>query len=603
LTQLSTGSKRRFQLALIKPSHYDDDGYVIQWARAFVPSNTLAVLNSLARDAARRDVLGADTEIDITVIDEIHTRVRIERLLAQFRRHGNFGLVGLVGVQSNQYPRSLDIARRFRAAGLPVMIGGFHVSGCLAMLPGLQAGLQIAVDMGISLFAGELEGRMDEVLSDAANGTLKPIYNYLKDLPALESAPTPILPIKHLRKTVQSMASFDAGRGCPFQCSFCTIINVQGRKSRGRTADDIERTIREHYAEGIRHFFISDDNLARNKDWEAIFDRIIELRERENMSVKLMVQVDMLCHKIPNFIEKAARAGTNRVLVGLESINAANLLAAKKRQNKLTEYRKMLLAWKKAGAITTAGYILGFPFDTPESIREDIQIIQRELPLDILEFFCLTPLPGSEDHKVLFEKGEWMHPDMNIYDGEHAVSNHPNMSKEEWERVYRTAWQTYYTPEHMQTLLRRGAATNCSMSRLVGFIYLFSSSVPLENIHPLQGGLLRRKYRLDRRPGMPTEPVWSFYPALVGNFLWKMSRSVRLLAWLHVNNQRFKKSADRYTYTDQALAPVTDDESETLDLLTHSEAARQAVKHSQKIAELTGGRSSPRDRDAVALHG
>jgi hypothetical protein len=603
LTQLSAGSKRRFQLALIKPSHYDDDGYVIQWTRAFVPSNTLAVLNSLGRDAARREVLGADTEIDITVIDEIHTRVRIERLLAQFRRHGNFGLVGLVGVQSNQYPRSLDIARRFRAAGLPVMIGGFHVSGCLAMLPGLQADLQIAVDMGISLFAGELEGRMDEVLSDAANGTLKPIYNYLKDLPALESAPTPILPTKHLRKTVQSMASFDAGRGCPFQCSFCTIINVQGRKSRGRTADDIERTIREHYAEGIRHFFISDDNLARNKDWEAIFDRIIELRERENLSVKLMVQVDMLCHKIPNFIEKAARAGTNRVLVGLESINAANLLAAKKRQNKLTEYRKMLLAWKKAGAITTAGYILGFPFDTPESIRDDIQIIQRELPLDILEFFCLTPLPGSEDHKVLFEKGEWMHPDMNIYDGEHAVSNHPNMSKEEWERVYRTAWQTYYTPEHMQTLLRRGAATNCSMSRLVGFIYLFSSSVPLENIHPLQGGLLRRKYRLDRRPGMPTEPVWSFYPALVGNFLWKMSRSVRLLTWLHVNNQRFKKSADRYTYTDQALAPVTDDESETLDLLTHSEAARQAVKHSQKIAELTGGRSSPRDRDAIALQG
>ena len=176
---------------------------------------------------------------------------------------------------------------------------------------------------------------------------------------------------------------------------------MQGRKSRGRTADDVERTIREHWAQGIRHFFITDDNLARNKDWEAIFDRIIELRERDKMKIRLMVQVDTLCHKIPNFIEKAARAGTNRVLVGMESINAANLIAAKKRQNKITEYRKMLLAWKNAGAITTAGYILGFPFDTPESIREDIEIIKKELPLDILEFFCLTPLPGSEDHKVL----------------------------------------------------------------------------------------------------------------------------------------------------------------------------------------------------------
>ena len=124
---------------------------------------------------------------------------------------------------------------------------------------------------------------MDLILQDTANGTLKPIYNYLKDLPSLESEPTPILPVDHLKKTFQALASFDAGRGCPFQCSFCTIINVQGRKSRRRSADDVERTIREHYAQGIRHFFITDDNLARNKDWEAIFDRIIALRERENM--------------------------------------------------------------------------------------------------------------------------------------------------------------------------------------------------------------------------------------------------------------------------------------------------------------------------------
>src|SRR5436309_1017161 len=182
-----TRPTRRFQLVLIKPSHYDDDGYVIQWVRAFVPSNTLAVLYSLARDSEQRGVLGPDTAIDITVIDEIHTRVKVKQLLARFRRHGGFGLLGLVGVQSNQYPRALDIARPFRAAGVPVMIGGFHVSGCLAMLPELQADLKTTLDMGVSLFAGELEGRMDAILADAAGGTLKPIYNYLKDLPSLES--------------------------------------------------------------------------------------------------------------------------------------------------------------------------------------------------------------------------------------------------------------------------------------------------------------------------------------------------------------------------------------------------------------------------------
>src|ERR1043166_10291362 len=81
------GAGRRFQLVLIKPSRYDDDGYVIQWMRAFIPSNTLAVLYSLARDSARRGALGPDTDIDITVIDEINARVKTRRLISLFRRH------------------------------------------------------------------------------------------------------------------------------------------------------------------------------------------------------------------------------------------------------------------------------------------------------------------------------------------------------------------------------------------------------------------------------------------------------------------------------------------------------------------------------------
>lgn len=124
-------SKRRFQLVLIKPSHYDDDGYVIRWWRALIPSNSLAALYGIAVDCAERQVLGADVAIDIEVIDETNRRVDIPALLSLFASRGNFGLVGLVGVQSNQYPRALDIARPLRAAGVQVAIGGFHVSGCL----------------------------------------------------------------------------------------------------------------------------------------------------------------------------------------------------------------------------------------------------------------------------------------------------------------------------------------------------------------------------------------------------------------------------------------------------------------------------------------
>jgi hypothetical protein len=372
-------------------------------------------------------------DLELDAIDETNRRIRPEAIAQSIREAGD-GMVMLIGVQSNQFPRALDLTAAFRRHGLKVGIGGFHVSGTLAMLPGVEANVQKALDMGAFVFAGEAEeGRLDQVLHDAIADRLQPVYNYMADLPTIEHVPVPHLPESIVRRTFGANASFDAGRGCPFQCSFCTIINVQGRKSRRRSPDDVEKIVREHARNGILRFFITDDNFARNKDWELIFDRLIHLREQEGINLRLIIQVDTLCHRLPNFIPKAARAGVRRVFIGLENISPDNLLAAKKRQNKITEYRQMLLAWKQAGAYTYCGYILGFPNDTPERIERDIRVIQRELPVDLLEFFFLTPLPGSEDHKKLWLQGVPMDPDLNKYDLNHAVTGHPVMSKVEWE--------------------------------------------------------------------------------------------------------------------------------------------------------------------------
>src|SRR6202022_3833147 len=97
--------------------------------------------------------------------------------------------------------------------------------------------------------------------------------------------------------------------------SFCTIINVQGRKSRYRSADDIERIVRQNAAQNISRFFITDDNFARNKNWEPIFDRLIELRQ-QGLKITFLIQVDTLAHIIPRFIEKAARAGCKYAFIG-----------------------------------------------------------------------------------------------------------------------------------------------------------------------------------------------------------------------------------------------------------------------------------------------
>jgi radical SAM superfamily enzyme YgiQ (UPF0313 family) len=579
---MSAQTKRKtFALVLIKPSHYDDDGYVIQWLRSAIPSNTLAALYGLTVDCAERRVLGDGVDIVITAYDETNTRIRPKRIARRIAR-ADGGMVGLVGVQSNQYPRAMDIARQLRRLGAQVCIGGFHVSGTLAMLPEMPPELREARALGISLFAGEAEGRLERVLRDAWNGALRPLYNHMDDLPSLEGTPVPILPAQRIQRTTGHLTSFDAGRGCPFQCSFCTIINVQGRKSRRRSADDIEQIIRRNVAQDVNRFFITDDNFARNKDWEAIFDRIIALREGEGMDIKFVIQVDTLCHRIPRFIEKAGRAGVARVFIGLESINPDSLLAAKKRQNRITEYRKMLLDWKSVGTTTYAGYILGFPTDTPESLLRDIEIIKRELPLDLLEFFCLTPLPGSEDHLNLFKKRVAMDPDLNKYDLEHVLTEHPKMSKVEWEALYRRAWSAFYSDAHIETLLRRAAATNISAGKTLFLLMWFYGSVFAEKVHPLQGGYFRLKSRRDRRPPLPRENPLVFYPRYIAELVVKHAHMARVIWKFARIRSAIRRDPRAKDYMDQAIMPVAHDELETLEMFGINEAAKAAATKARR---------------------
>ena len=583
---MDRGLIQNFDFYMIKPSHYDDDGYPIVWWRTILPSNSLAALNGLARDAAERQVLGPDVRLNLVPIDECNRHVVPAKIIRDIRRRGARALIGLVGVQSNQFHHALDLAREFRAAGLPVVIGGFHVSGCLSMLRHTPPEIREALDMGCTLFAGEAEeGRLDRLFVDAWEGRLEPVYNYLVDLPGLAGVPYPVLTRESIDRNWGSWSSFDLGRGCPFQCSFCTIINVQGRKSRVRSLDDLEGLIRENIAQGIKAFFITDDNLARNKEWEAFFDLLIRLREEEDLKANLTIQVDTLCHRMPNFIDKAARAGVTRVFIGLENINPDNLLAAKKRQNKITEYRHMLQLWQEKGIITLAGYILGFPADTKESILRDIAIIQRELPVDILEFFFLTPLPGSEDHKVMHEAGAWMDPDLNKYDLHHRVSHHSKMSDAEWEETYRAAWDAYFTWEHMETVAKRHARlANGRPKKALQYLNEFRMLYANEGVHTLEGGIVRRKRRKSRRPTMKIEPAILFYP----KFAWQSVRK----AWRYWRGFRQEKQVlrrvledpGRYDYADLATRPLLDNELAALDLF-HETAGGEAAVAKQKRQE------------------
>ena len=196
-------------------------------ARRFLPTRWLPYMAS--RSTAPSGACWArDVEIRISAWDETNTRLRPERIIRQIRAGGGRGLVALVGVQSNQFPRAVDIARPLRAAGVPVCIGEFHVSGCLAMLPDMPPDLRAALDLGITLFVGEAEGRLDDLLQAACAGKLEPVYNFMNDLPGLEGAPVPFLPASVVRRTSGVRTSFDAGRGCPFRAASARSSTCRG---------------------------------------------------------------------------------------------------------------------------------------------------------------------------------------------------------------------------------------------------------------------------------------------------------------------------------------------------------------------------------------
>ena len=258
--------------------------------------------------------------------------------------------------------------------------------------------------MASSSYAGEAEEHFAAFLQDIHGGTPKPIYNHMHDLPNLQEQTIPYLPRRLVQRYDGVLSSFDAGRGCPFQCSFCTIINVQGRKSRYRSADDIERIVRQNAAQNISRFFITDDNFARNKNWEAIFDRLIELRENGGQ--------DQFPHSGGHARAQDSaihRKGRSRRL----PIRLHWAREHQSRQSRSDEEEpkpdhripqdvpgvETCRAWSPTPATFSA-----FPATRRPASARDIEIVQKELPVDLLEFTMLTPLPGSEDHQKLHEQ-------------------------------------------------------------------------------------------------------------------------------------------------------------------------------------------------------
>jgi radical SAM superfamily enzyme YgiQ (UPF0313 family) len=497
---------KRFHLFLIKPSKYDDEGYVVRYWKGVLPSNTLSCLNGLSEDVQERGVLGKDLAWEITLIDDTVQGIPHKKIIRESRQPGTKTVICLVGVQSNQMPRAADIAMKFREAGVAVMMGGFHISGVMATLPDLTPELVTLKNAGVSLSAGEAEGgHWELMLNDAIHDRLKPVYNFLNDIPDISKAAFPRINPKHQKRyALQHFGTLDCGRGCPFGCSFCTVINVQGRKMRFRDVDLLIETVREGYLKHkISHYFFTDDNFCRHKNWEMILDRLIELKEKEGIPFHFMMQLDTQAYTVPNFVEKAARAGCRQVFIGVESLNQENLKAVKKNQNDIENFTKLVDSFHEVGIVCHLAYIIGFPLDTKESIQQDVEKLMS-FGAGQASFFMMTPLPGAMDYKNALAKGMLLDADLNNYDTFHETHRHPRMKPGEWLAAYEAAWKAFYSVANMKKILNRDLRSENYWGIVSNFMW-YKNSIDVEGGHPMISGFFRLKDRLERRSGYPVE--------------------------------------------------------------------------------------------------
>jgi len=494
---VSAGETRRLVVYLIKPSHYDDEGYIMRHFHAVIPSNTLATLAGLTEEVRASGHLG-EVELEDRCVDEAVQRLPYRKIRRAAARKGNKVVICLCGVQTNQFPRARDLALRFRKEGLTVIIGGFHVSGANVLIPGVAPEIQELLDNGVTVVRGEVEGRWGDILEMAAAGTLPLTLDLLDEKPELHSRPVPVVnPGASNAAAYSGKGAIETGRGCPFSCSFCTIINVQGRRMRCHSPEHVLKAVEAQYRQGSRYCFFTDDNFARNPEWERIFDGMAEMRAR-GMDITFMMQVDILAARTERFVEKAQAAGCVQVFIGVESLNERNLVDAGKKQNKVADYKDLVARWREAQVVTHAGYIIGFPHDTPESMDEDIRRLRDEIGMDMASFFILTPLPGSEDHARAVTNGVHMDADFNNYDSVHAVMDHPRISREQVEAAFRAAWKNFYTVAHMKKSL---AAYEGKTYWTLFSVYLWARVATEVGEHPMMSGLYRLYDRTDQRPG------------------------------------------------------------------------------------------------------
>lgn len=532
---------KKMVVLLIKPSQYDENGFVYRFHRQVLPSPSIGVLHALTKRALK-DALpsGIATEVHL-LEDGISSHAsRLRRMEKRFPEQGTVLVVGLVGVQTAQFPRSCDIARAWQARGAVCIIGGPHVTASITTLYDGVSGIpcpkamppeiQAFMDEGGVIFHGEAEpecGRnvWAELLSDIWCSSFRQLYRGGR--PDITDADFPDYgPLYRRGAFVPRILPVQLSRGCPYACEFCAVVNMLGRKVRYRDPEKILEYVKGVcLQEGKASFFFTDDNFVRSPSCEKVLEGLTDLR-RQGYELDFMIQGDMRIVSRLDIIRKLADAGCGQIFFGVESLDPQNLAFAGKTQNAPEEYEALWRECNRCGIVPHASYIIGFPHDTPQSVISSVDDLVG-LGAGQGSFFMLDPVPGSADHARMVESGDSMDADLNRYDSTYAVTDHPNMSRREWEDAFHAAYCRFYSAKHMITMLKRMGSREKRVRLLCNFLWYWWS-VHAEKTHPMIAGFLRQRCWRDRRTGV------NGWKEFLGYVRMEAAQPFRYLGWFLV---------------------------------------------------------------------
>ena len=407
-----------------------------------------------------------------------------EAAMTQFVREQKIGLVG-IGAMTRMVAKAYRMADAVRAAGVPVVMGGPHVTEEPDEALGRSGGPRHADAVAL----GEADETWPQIVADAARGQLREIYKPTDEFgqerkPSLQSYPSipwesmdldqfnivPKAMAPLLRRVGGGWATFriipvESGRGCPYGCEFCTVTGFFGDSIRFRSNQSVVDELlrlksRARSEDGQMAVFFIDDNFAINvKRTKSLLRDIIAA----NAQVHWVAQISANLLRDEEFLDLIAASGGRWIFIGMESIDPANLASVKKGFNKPGEYQAVLQSLADRNIYAITSFIFGMDNDTSGVAERTLQQI-RTWPPGLPVFGLLTPLPATPLYKRLEEEGRLTRPKHWQEFQPFAMAHTPlKMSVEEAHDEVKYAWAHCYSPEAI------GHAVNSLGHKEVGY--------------------------------------------------------------------------------------------------------------------------------------